>query len=386
MADEKRDYYEVLGLSKGAGDDEIKKAYRQLAKKYHPDMNPGDTAAEQKFKEVNEAYSVLSDSEKKARYDQYGHAGVDPQMGGGYGDAGGFGGFDFSDLGDIFGSFFGGGSGGSSSARRNAPQRGEDIGARVTISFEEAAFGCKKDVTYNRIQKCPECGSTGAAKGSGAETCPTCHGTGTVRVSQRTALGMFQTTRSCDNCHGTGKIIKNPCPNCSGKGYIRISKKLEVNIPAGIDDGERIALRGQGNDGRNGGGAGDLIIQVSVRSHSIFERDGSNIYCEVPITFAQAALGADIEIPTLEEDTTYTIPEGTQTGTSFTMRGKGIPVINSSRRGDLIFRVTVEVPKNLSNEQKDIIRAFAQSCGDQNHAKQKKWSDSIKDFFKNKNK
>ncbi len=387
MAD-KRDYYEVLGVDKGADADAIKKAYRTLAKKYHPDMNPGDKEAEQKFKEVNEAYAVLSDPDKKAKYDQYGFAGVDGNAGfgdGGFGGFGGFGGgaggFDGSDIfGDIFSSFFGGASGGSSSsssARRNGPARGGDILQRVTISFEEAAFGCKKDVSFDRIEKCPDCGATGAAKGSTTETCSTCHGTGTVRVSQRTPLGMFQSTRPCDACGGTGKIIKNPCPNCRGKGYIKITKKLEITIPAGIDDGQKVAIRGQGDAGRNGGPNGDLIIAVTVRPHAIFERDGYNIYCEVPITFAEAALGAEIQIPTLEGQMSYQIPEGTQNGTSFTVRGKGIPMVNSKNRGDLIFAVSIETPRNLTESQKDLLRKFAESLGEKNNSKKdsffKKW-------------
>ena len=261
MANEKRDYYEVLGLSRGASDDEIKKAYRSLAKKYHPDMNPGDKEAEVKFKEVNEAYGVLSDSEKRSRYDQFGFAGVDPSMGGGAGQGGfgqgGFGGFDF---GDIFSSFFGGQGGGT--ARQNAPVDGDDILYRLTLSFEEAAFGCKKEIRYNRVEKCSDCHGSGAAPGTSAETCSACHGTGSVRVTQRTALGMFQTTRACDACRGTGKIIKTPCSNCNGKGYVRRTKTIEVKIPAGIDDGQNIANRGLGNEGRNGGVAGDLIMAI----------------------------------------------------------------------------------------------------------------------------
>ena len=386
MAENKRDYYEVLGLSKGAGEDEIKKAYRQLAKKYHPDLNPGDKEAEAKFKEVNEAYAVLSDAEKKARYDQYGFAGVDPSMGGGESGFSGFsgGGFDFGDLGDIFGSFFGGGMGGfgSGASRRNMAIDGEDILYRVTLSFEEAVFGCKKEISYNRIEKCSDCGGSGAADSSGVETCPNCHGTGSVRVNQRTALGMFQTTRSCENCRGTGKIIKNPCKNCNGKGYVKVTKTLEITIPAGIDDGQKVAIRGQGNDGRNGGAPGDLIVAVNVRPHSIFERDGLDVYCEVPITFAEAALGADIKIPTLEgDDYTYTIGEGTQTGTSFTIRGKGIQSPNNPRtKGNLVFTVVVEVPTNLNAEQKELIRQFDSKCGDRNNTKKKKFFDK---FFKN---
>ena len=384
MAD-KRDYYEVLGVDKGADDATLKKAYRTLAKKYHPDMNPDNAEAEAKFKEVNEAYEVLSDSDKRAKYDQFGHAAFDPTAGGGYGGGGfgGFGGFgDFGDIGDIFGSFFGGGFGGGSQQRRNGPVRGEDISVRVTISFEEAAFGVKKDITYNRIQKCDTCKGSGAAEGTHPETCSACGGSGQRRVTQRIGGMAFQSTTTCDKCRGTGKIIKNPCDNCRGTGYVRISKKLSVTIPAGIDDGERIALRGQGSEGRNGGPAGDLIIVVSVRSHSIFERSGNNIYCEIPITVAEATLGAEIEVPTLEGDVKYTIPEGTQPGTTFTIRQKGIPhVHNANRRGDLIFAVNVEIPKGLSEKQKDHMRAFAESCGNGNYSKK---SGFFKKFFDGK--
>ena len=377
MAD-KRDYYEVLGLDKSADEAAIKKAYRTLAKKYHPDMNPGDAEAEKNFKEVNEAYAVLSDAEKKSSYDQFGHAGVDGQgFEGGFGGFGG--GFDASDIfGDIFGSFFGGGMSGSQS-RRNGPMRGNDILQRVTISFEEAAFGCKKEISYGRVEKCPECEGSGAKKGTTVETCPTCHGSGTVRVQQRTMLGMMQTTKTCDDCGGSGKKIKEPCAYCKGKGYVKNTKKLEVTIPAGIDDGQKVAIRSQGDSGRNGGAAGDLIIAVSVRPHPIFERDGYNIYCEVPITFAEAALGADIQIPTLEGKETYTIPEGTQHGTAFTLRGRGIPYVNSKSRGDLIFAVSVETPKGLSSEQKELLRKFADSLGEKNNTKK---SGFIKKFFK----
>ncbi|MBQ7719845.1 MAG: molecular chaperone DnaJ, partial [Clostridia bacterium] len=351
MAEEKRDFYEVLGVQKTATSDEIKKAFIKLAKKYHPDMNPGDKDAEQKFKEVNEAYSVLSDEEKRKKYDAYGMAGIDPSMGGGgYGESTGFGGFDFS---DILNDFFGGAASGSYSssarARSQMPIDGDDIYVRVTLTFEEAAFGCTKNISYNRIIKCPECGSSGAAKGSSPEQCPTCHGTGTVRVTQRTILGSMSTTRACDNCRGTGKIVKNPCPNCSGKGYIKITHNVDTQIPAGIDDGQKYVMRGYGNDGRNGGSAGDLVIEVSVKEHSIFQRSGADLYCEIPITFAQAALGAQIQVPTLETSEIYTIPEGTQTGTQFILKNKGLPYVNSSKKGDLYFRVNVEVPKNLSS-------------------------------------
>ncbi len=365
MAD-KRDYYEVLGVDKGADETTIKKAYRSLAKKYHPDMNPGDKEAEVKFKEVNEAYDVLSDADKRSKYDQYGHAAFDPAAGGGAGFGGGFGGF--GDFGDIFSSFFGGGFGGES-ARRNGPMRGEDIGARTTITFEEAAFGVKKEISYNRVCRCPDCSGSGAAKGSSAETCQKCRGSGQMRVMQRLGGMQFQSTTTCDACRGKGKIIKNPCNNCRGTGYIRINKKLEVSIPAGIDDGERIALRGQGNDGRNGGSTGDLILQIMVKPHPIFERDGHHIYCEVPLPVTDAILGAEIEIPTLEGNMSYTIPEGTQPGTRFTVRGKGIPYVNSSRRGDLIFEVKVEIPKGLSEKQKEQVKAFADNCSESNYGK-----------------
>lgn len=382
MADEKRDYYEVLGVDKSADDAAIKKAYRAQAKKYHPDLHPGDVEAEKKFKEVNEAYAVLSDSEKKAKYDQYGHAAFDPNMGGG-GGFGGFGGFDFGGngggfdiFGDIFGSMFGGG--GSSSSRRNGPVRGNDTEISVTISFEEAAFGVKKTVSYNRIEKCSECSGSGAKKGTKAETCQTCHGTGQVRVTQRTPLGMMQTTRTCDTCRGTGKIIKEPCNECRGKGYVRVKKTLEVSIPAGIDDGQMISLGGQGDEGRNGGPAGDLIIVVSVRPHRFFERRRMDLYCDIPITFPEAALGAELEIPTLEEPVKYTIPEGTQTGTRFKLKGLGIVNVNNPKlRGDIYFTVTVEVPKNLSEKQKEALRVFSEECGDGHYQKKKSFFDKL---------
>ncbi len=379
MAD-KRDYYEVLGLSKGASDDEIKKAYRKLAKKYHPDLNPGDEEAEKNFKEVNEAYSVLSDSDKKSKYDAYGHSAFDPNMGGGsgFGGFGGFGGMDF-DVGDIFSSFFGGGS---SARRSNAPQQGGDREARVTLTFEEAAFGCKKDVIFNRIEKCAKCDGSGAAPGTSAKTCSKCGGTGTVRVQQRTPFGIMQSTRPCSDCHGTGKVIEKPCPDCSGSGTGVKRKTLEVSIPAGIDDGQEIVLRGQGDVGKNGGLNGDLYITVNVKAHSVFERDGADIYCDVPITFVEAALGATIKVPTLEGDMDYEIPEGTQTGTRFTLRDKGMPYVNGKRKGNLTFRVIVDVPKNLSAKQKEMLREFADSCGDKNNLQKESFSEKMRKMFK----
>ena len=369
MAEQKRDYYEVLGVSKSATEDEIKKAYRKLAKQYHPDLQPGDKECEEKFKELNEAAEVLGDPEKRKKYDQFGHAAFDPNAGfggggagfGGFGDFGGFGGFGdiFGDLGDIFG--FGGGS---SSARRNGPMRGESVRVGVTLTFEEAAFGCKKDITVGRVEECPDCHGSGCAAGTTAETCPDCNGTGTVRTTKRTPFGMVQSTGACPKCGGSGKIIHQPCPTCRGKGAIRRNKKISVNIPAGIDDGQTISLKGQGNAGTNGGPAGDLLVTVAVRESDKFERDGTSILSEVKVSFTQAALGADLQVDTIDGKVKLTIPEGTQPGTVFRLRGKGIPFLRGSGRGDQYVTVTVDVPKNLSSHQKDALRAYAKAMGE----------------------
>ena len=351
MAD-KRDYYEVLGVQKGASEDELKKAYRRLARKYHPDLNKDNPEAADKFKEVNEAYEVLSDADKRAKYDQFGFAGVDPSYGGGAG-AGGFGGFDMGDLGDLFGSFFGGGFGGGRSSRRNAPQRGESIRQNVILSFEEAAFGCEKEISVNRIESCDECGGTGAAKGTSAETCP--------------------------NCRGTGKIIKKPCTKCGGAGRVRKTRKFKVNIPAGIDEGQSIQQRGQGNAGVNGGPAGDLFVTISIRPHPIFTREGQDVYVDIPISFTQAALGDTLQVPTIDGRVEYKVPEGTQTGTVFRMKGKGIQNVNGRGRGDQYVRVSIEVPKNLSEKQKKLLREFEENSTDDNQSKRKSFWNKVKD-------
>lgn len=378
MAAEKRDYYEVLGVDKSASEDEIKRAYKKMARKYHPDLNPDNKEAEEKFKEVNEAYEVLSDSDKKSRYDQFGFAGVDSNYGAGAGggayDAGGF---DFGDLGDIFGSFFGGGFGGGQRRSPNAPQRGESIRASVSIDFTEAAFGCEKEVTLERSEQCATCGGNGCAPGTTPEICPDCRGSGTVQTRRQTPMGVFASTSPCRKCGGTGRIIHQPCPDCRGSGAVRKRRTIKISIPAGIDHGQTISLRGQGNAGKNGGPAGDLLITVMVRPHELFRRDGTDVFCEAPITFTQAVLGAELEIPTIDGKVKYSIPEGTQTGTVFRLKGKGIPVLNGRGRGDQYVTVTIETPRNLNREQKDALRKFSEALGEGNYEKHK-------GFFKKK--
>ena len=378
MAEQKRDYYEVLGVSRGASEDEIKKAYKKMARKYHPDLNPGDKTAEEKFKEVNEAYEVLSDADKKARYDQYGHAGVDPNFGAG-GFGGGFdGSFDFGDLGDIFGSFFGGGFGGGRRTNPNAPQRGESIRMSIAISFEEAAFGCEKAVTVERYETCDTCHGNGCAPGTSPEVCPDCHGTGTVQVRRQTPMGVFATSSPCPKCGGKGRIIHQPCKDCRGSGMVRKKKTIQASIPAGIDNGQTISLRGQGNAGKNGGPAGDLLITITVRPHELFRREGTSVLCEAPITFTQAVLGAELEIPTIDGKVKYTLPEGTQSGTTFRLKGKGIPSINGRGRGDQYVTVYIETPKNLNKEQKEALKKFAETMGESNYEEQKKFFKKFK--------
>lgn len=385
---EKRDYYEVLGVSKDADAKEIKKAYRKLAMKYHPDKNPGNKEAEEKFKEINEAYEVLSDEEKRSTYDRFGHDGLNNQGGfgggqgfGGFGGGGGFGGFE-DIFGDIFGSSgFGGGFGGGGS-RRRGPRRGADIKQSVTITFEEAAFGKKLKVKLNRNEECEECHGSGAKPGTSKKTCPTCHGTGTVQSVQRTPFGNIASQRTCSTCNGEGEINENPCTKCHGTGSIRKTKTIEVDIPAGIDDGQMIKLSGQGEIGEKGGPRGDLYIIVNVKKHSIFTREGYDVYIEMPITFVQAALGDKLEVPTLDGKVSYNLPEGTQTGTVFRLREKGIPKLRSNSRGDQYVKVIIDTPKKLNDEQKELLRKFGESCGNKVHEKQSSWKKKIDDLFK----
>ena len=375
MAD-KRDYYEVLGISKGASEDEIKKAYKKMARKYHPDLNPDNKEAEEKFKEVNEAYEVLSDPDKKARYDQYGHAGVDPNFGAG---AGFDGSFDFGDLGDIFGNFFGGGfGGGGRRTNPNAPQRGESIRLSLTISFEEAAFGCEKEITVERMEQCGTCSGSGCAAGTTPEVCPDCHGTGQVQVRRQTPMGVFATSSPCGRCGGKGKIIHQPCPDCRGTGAVRKRKTIKASVPAGIDNGQTISIRGQGHAGKNGGPAGDLLITITVRPHELFRREGTSVLCEAPITFAQAVLGAELEIPTIDGKVKYDLPEGTQSGTTFRLKGKGIPLLNGRGRGDQYVTVYIETPRNLTKTQKEALMKFADSVGDNNYEDRRRFFKKFK--------
>ena len=386
MAEQKRDYYEVLGVSKTASDDELKKAYRKLAKQYHPDLNPGNAEAEQKFKEINEAYEVLSDKDKRAKYDQFGHAGVDPNFGAG-GFGGGFGGFDMGDvdLGDIFGSFFGGGFGGFGGQRQanpNAPKRGASLRASMTITFEEAMRGVEKEINLNRTENCSTCRGTGCASGTTAEICPDCHGTGQVRIQRGAGGFAFTTTAPCSKCRGTGKIIHQPCPDCHGDGQVRRPRKIKVKIPAGIDDGQSISMRGQGNEGQNGGPAGDLLVNISVIPDPRFQRDGYDLYLEQKVSFTQAALGAELQIDTIDGKVKYNLPAGTQPGTTIRLRGKGVPNVHGRGRGDQYLLIKVQVPTNLTNEQRDALKEYARTMGEGSPAP----ATPVRDFFEKKRK
>ena len=373
-----KDYYATLGLEKGASDDEIKKAFRKLAIKYHPDKNQGDKEAESKFKEINEAYQVLSDPEKKATYDRYGTVDFD---GSGYG-AGGFGGFDFSEMGgfgDIFESFFGGGGG--SGRRRNGPQRGSDLEYTVNLTFEEAVFGVEKEISIDRSENCETCKGSGAKEGTSKKTGPTCNGQGQVRVQRQTPLGSFVSTSTCNNCNGTGSVIEEPCTSCHGRGHVRKTRKIKVNIPAGVDTGNVMPLRGQGNHGTNDGPAGDLYVRINVASSKTFVRKGNDIYIDSHISMGKAALGTEITVATVDGDVKYTIPAGTQSGTLFRLKGKGVPRVNSSGRGDQYVKVIVDIPKNLTDKQKDALKAFMEACGE-NVGEGTPHKKGLKDLFK----
>ena len=357
MAEEKRDYYEVLGVDKNADDAALKKAYRQLAKKYHPDMNPGDKEAEAKFKEATEAYSVLSDPEQRKMYDQFGHAAF--QNGGG--DAGGFGGFDFSGdiFGDIFGDLFGGGR-----TRRspNAPQKGANLRARVHISFEEAVTGCKKELELSLKDTCTTCGGTGAKPGTTSETCPRCNGTGQISSVQQSLFGAVRQVSTCPQCNGTGKYVRERCPDCRGTGYVSSKKKIEVDIPAGVDSGQSIRVRDMGEPGRNGGPRGDLLVEIYVADNPKFERDGMDLYGVKYISYPTAVLGGDEKISTPYGDVLYTVKAGTQTNTKIRLRGKGMPSVrNANSKGDLYITLIVEVPTKLNNEAKELLRSYAEA-------------------------
>lgn len=376
----RRDYYEVLGIGRDANEADIKKAYRKLAKQYHPDVNPGDKDAEAKFKEISEAYEVLSDPQKRSRYDRFGHAGVDPN---GFGSAGaGFGGFDFggfSDIFETFESFFSGTGFGRSSRSRTGPQKGADLKYSVEISFEEAAFGVEKEINISRNENCAKCGGSGSKPGSSPAACKRCNGTGQVQNRHATPFGQFIDVRACDMCRGEGKIIVDPCPDCKGMGKVRKTVKKKLNIPAGIDDGQIITSRGDGEPGTRGGPSGDLFVTVNVRPHPIFRRQGFDVVCEIPITFVQAALGTEIEVPTLDGKVKYNIPEGTQTGSIFRLKNKGIPYLRGNGRGDQYVKVEVEVPKKLNEKQKELLRQFAEISGDELYEQRKGFFDKMKD-------
>ena len=377
MAENKRDYYEVLGVQKTASEDEIKTAFRQAAKKYHPDLHPDDKDAEAKFKEVNEAYEVLSDPDKRAKYDQFGHAAFDPTAGAGdystsWSGFGGSGTSPFSGFGDIFNDLFGGGASSVRSGATYGPIRGDNLGSTITLTFEEAAFGCEKELQYRREENCTVCGGTGAAKGTTPQTCPTCSGTGQVRRVQNTILGTMQTTSACTMCGGTGKIIKDPCTACGGKGRVKNVVKRSIHIPAGIDDGQKMRINGGGDAGYQGGSNGDMMVTIRVKAHKRFLRDGPDIHQNITIPVTTAILGGKVQIPTLEKDYELTIPEGTQSQKTFRMKGLGIKKLNSNEKGDMFVNVTVEIPKKLSEKQRELVQRLAEEMGDSGADKNKK--------------
>ena len=380
----KRDYYEALGVAKGASDDEIKKAYRKLSKKYHPDINQ-EAGAEDKFKEIAEAYEVLSDAQKRAAYDQYGHASTDPNFGGGGFGGGGFGGFGGSSAGfgggfeDIFESFFGGGG---RSQNPNAPRQGDDLQYTLNLKFEEAVFGKETSITYNREDTCETFHGNGAKPGTDPVTCSKCHGSGTLNVERNTPLGRVMTRQTCDVCHGTGQEIKEKCPTCHGAGHVKERHTVKVTVPAGVEDGQQMRLQGQGEAGMNGGPHGDLFVVFRVEESDLFDRDGSEIYYDLPISFVQAALGDEIEVPTVHGKIKLKVPAGTQTGTNFRLRGKGAPKLRGNGTGDQHVKVQVITPKNLSEKQAKAMRDFAEASGIEVSEQEGNIFDKVKDAFK----
>ncbi len=378
----KRDYYEVLGVSRNATEDEIKKAYRKLARKYHPDMNPDNKEeAAEKFKEVHEAYEVLSNPEKRARYDQFGHAGVNGGATGGPGfDFGGFRDFgSFGGFGDLFDVFFG--EGPFSQQRSSGPERGADLQMSIDIKFEEAAFGVERNVKIHRWEDCEQCHGTGAAPGTKPVTCPTCGGTGQIRVTRSIAFGQFQTIRTCDRCHGEGKVIEVPCSACHGKGKVRRLRTVKIKVPAGVDTGSVLRLAGEGELGIRGGPPGDLFVTIRVQPHKIFKRQEDDVICEIPISFVQAALGDEIEVPTLEGPINFKIPEGTQPGAVFHLRGKGIPHLQGYGRGDQIIKVNVMIPTRLTDKQKELLRKFEDTARPEQYQSRKGFFEKMRDAF-----
>lgn len=382
MAD-KRDYYEVLGIQKGASEDEIKKAYRKMARENHPDLHPDNVEeCEERMKEINEAYAVLSDPEKRQRYDQFGHDAPDGDFGGfGGGFPGGFGG---GDMGDIFDSLFSGifgGGGGVRTNSANAPRKGKDINYSVNISFMEACTGKAQEINISHLERCTVCNGSGSEPGTSTEVCPDCHGRGSIKVTQQTPFGGISSTRPCPHCSGKGSVIKNPCQKCRGVGRAKVQKRVNINIPAGIDDGQILRVSGEGDCGINGGPAGNLNVSISVRPHPIFSRDGYDVHCEIPITYAQAVLGDEITVPTIDGNVRFPIPEGTQNGAKHRLKGKGIKYLQQDKRGDQYVKLYIEVPKNLSKKQKDILKEFENSLTEKNYAKRKSFFEKLKDLF-----
>lgn len=384
---QKRDYYEILGVSRNATEEEIKRAYRRLAKQYHPDANPGNKEAEEKFKEINEAYEVLSDPEKRRKYDQFGHAAFDPSFGAqgagfGGGFSGGFADFDFGGFGDFFEDIFEGFDiFGSSKRKKETPKKGADIYVDLELTLKESVFGCEKEIPIYRTERCPTCGGSGAKQGSSPVTCKKCGGTGQIRTKQATLFGEFTSIRTCDACGGVGTIITEPCRECAGTGTVRRQRRVKINVPAGIDDGQVITLRSEGESGVKGGPNGDLYIRIRIKPHPIFKRIGQDIHVEVPITFVNAALGTEIEIPTLDGKTKIKVDPGTQNGDEIRIKGKGVPFLRGRGKGDLVVKFIIEIPRKLNEKQKELLRKFEELSNEEGYEKRKHFWDRIREAF-----